>query len=143
MHPPLQWHKVPRHEWTAWTSLTNNPQGLKRVPNFGDYGVRDTGAPASFGFPYPAIRYTTEFGFMFRRHNVFFKDGGAIGVHPICASLLKQPEFRGAGFSYGDESMTNAAPQKGPTGNPTSWTQWGMSHHFATVVAGIQTPLAA
>jgi hypothetical protein len=141
--PPHQWHSIPREEWTAWQIAVTSTPALRRLPSYGDYGVRDTQPPAQFGSPYANIRYTSGGLFLVRRHDVLFRQGGSDGIYPICESLVERPEFRGASYSAGDESISTTAEEQLSPGNPGSWTQWGMSHHFAIVVDEIQSLLAA
>ena len=141
--PAHQWHSLPREEWAAWRLAVTGTPPLVRRPSFGDYGVRDTQAPAQFGSPYANIRYTAGGLYLVRRHDVLFKDGGSDGIFRICSSLVARAEFAGPGFSAGDSSIQQTAVNQLSTGNPGTWTQWGMCHHFAAVVDEIQSLLAA
>lgn len=141
---PHQWHHIPREDWMAWSiAVTTSTPALKRLPAYGDYGVRDTQPPAEFGSPYANIRYTSGGLFLVRRHDILFRKGGSDGIYPICTSLIARPEFSGPAFSAGDGCIATTAVEQASPGNPGSWTQWGMSHHFAVVVAEIQSLLAA
>jgi hypothetical protein len=137
-YPANTWYQFPREEWSAWTAAGNGFQ-LARKPSFGDYGIRDSGAPASFGFPYPNIRYTSNGAFLIRRHDVLVKNGGSQGIHAICQTLTQLSQWRGPGFSEGDSCIAVRAGSQVEPGNAGNWTAWGMNHHFASVVDEIQT----
>ncbi|MEK6396523.1 MAG: hypothetical protein V4734_00425, partial [Terriglobus sp.] len=141
-HAPHTWHSQQRMEREAWLTARKYLTAL-RLPSYSDYGVRDIGAPAKFGAPAPNIRYTVGTAYLFRRHDLSFKDGGSAGIFPICASLISSNMFSGAQFSSGDELIEYTGTSQISTGNPTNWTAWGMSHHFEAVAGETLTLLAA
>lgn len=136
--------KIARAEWQAWCRHASN-QSLKRIPAFGDYGI----AHPDYVEIDPrlvkmsaALRYTLDDTWLVAKgRNV--RDYAFDQVHEICRSIVRLPEFKGAGFSWGDEFIQRCADDQTGPGNATTWRQAGTSHHLTLVtqqVASVPDP---
>jgi hypothetical protein len=128
-----QWHQIPRSEWRAWIATLTRRTPPPRLPAFGDYGIRDPGAPADFGTPSANLRYASDDYWIVRRGRLV-KNAGASEMPGMCRSLLERPEWCLPPFSAGDHEIARIAASQDSTGNATQWVQWCMSHHFEFVV---------
>lgn len=131
------WHSLPRTDWTTWETPVIGGE-LTRRPAFGDYTVRDSGAPASFGDPVVNVRYTAARQWLVRvggKH----KAGAAPQIKGICRDLIDRPEYSGQAFSAGDGEIYTTAQPATPHGGPTQWIQWAVSHHLVFVTQQIQS----
>lgn len=138
---PDQWEKLTREEWVGWKAALAACAKAGRKPSFGDYGIRDTRPPAEFGSPTANIRYTTNGTYLVRRGGTLVRNGGSTDIYPICASLVKRPEYDGPQYSQGDleiQLRSNVQATGAGPGNAGNWVAWGMSHHFETAVDEIQ-----
>jgi len=130
------WHSLPRTDWTSWEPAVAAGQ-LARRPTFGDYTIRDPGAPADFGDPIVNVRYTSDTHWTVRvggKHRA----GASIQMKQICQDLIARPEYSGQQYSAGDAELHSTAQPRTPPGGPTQWLQWCVSHHLVFVVDQIQ-----
>lgn len=127
------WHQVPRSEWRAWIATLTRRTPPARFPAFGDYGVRDPGAPSPFGTPSANLRYASD-GYWLVQRGRLVKKGGAADMPAMCRSLMDRAEWRTEPFSAGDHDISRIATSRDSTGNATQWVSWCMSHHFESVV---------
>lgn len=126
---------VSRTDWAVYTSIVTNPQGLSRLPAFGDYGM-DTPGMIDFDPVLMSagvnLRYTTEDEYVIIKGGSFKKQGGA-PFKGLCQVIIKE---RGALFDP-SESWADAYVQEcasgGKTGNPETWRRIGTNRHFTVV----------
>ncbi len=129
--PENQLHPIKRSDWTTW--LAARVCG-KRIPDFGDYTVKDPGAPSGGGDPPVVLRYTVGNQWAILKKGRLTK-GGAKGMPLLCKTLASTKAFRGKGFSAGDLAISNIAERITPnTGGDCEWLQWAISHHLESVV---------
>jgi hypothetical protein len=132
--PPSQLSTLPRSEWVLWRDLVTN-YTIPRLPKFADYGIshpqpsevdpRVMRASAS-------IRYTTaESWLIVKGRNL--RDHGYPQFRDVCGTLLRNPEYCGARFSWGDLYISDCAMRRVSHGNLTTWRKVGTSHHIAFV----------
>lgn len=135
--PQGAWHSIARGDWTSWEPVVAAGT-LARRPTFGDFTVRDPGAPATFGDPIVNIRYTYDTSWLVRvggKHRA----GAAPQVKTICHDLIARPEYSGQVYSAGDGEIYQAAQPGTRPGGPTQWVQWCVSHHLVLAVDQIQS----
>lgn len=128
---------LPRTEWELFTQASPSLRPLVRRLDFGDYTISN---PELIEFDpvtmqvSPKILYTTDDSWVAykgrstRRHSWD-------QTHGMCALLAARPEFRGAGFSRGDEYIAQCAVRAVSRGNGRTWKRVGTNHHL-TFVAG-------
>lgn len=122
------WIPFNRSDWNGWhTVASERATAHLRVPSYGDYGVRCGGMPVVIpNSPAPNIRYTAPETIWVRKGP---KAPGA--MRAICADLLNQPYFSGAGFSQGDADIAARAAMTNPAnGSAEQWIQWCTNHHL-------------
>jgi hypothetical protein len=108
----------------------------RRIPAFGDYGIQH---------PEPeeldpriirmsaSLRYTTTDSWLIAKgRNV--RDFGFKQFGTICRKLRRRAEYSGAGFSWGDNYISECGQGRETSGNATTWRQIGTNHHLAFVV---------
>jgi hypothetical protein len=125
---------ITRAEWEAYQLLLNTPPG-GRLLSFGDYGIA---YPVYESVPYAgaaAIRYTINDDWLIYRGRSVQgpRFGGYAQFHALCQQLVRDPEYRGAAFSWGDGLIDRCAQQQVGTGNLTTWRSVGTNHHIALV----------
>ncbi len=126
---------TPRAEWFLWEALTNHPEAIPRLPTFGDYAVQHPLLPdfdpRMMKFS-AAIRYATPTGWLIvKGRNV--QDHGAEQYRGLCRTLMGRAEYRGRGFSWGDDYIHRCANGEVGPGNQMTWRRVGTTHHIATV----------
>jgi hypothetical protein len=137
-NPPLaiqSVHKLPRSEWLVWTTLKSGEM-VERMPIFGDYTIVHPKFP-ELDFRYveiaPKIKYTAETEWIFIR----WDRGNWAAFHDVCRLLVRQPEFSGEGFSWGDSRIYECSTNAYDTGNPGQWVTIGINHHLTFVTEQI------
>jgi hypothetical protein len=132
--PPLEVSRIDRLEWILWRHLISRV-GRLRLPAFGDYGiahVQPSEVDPRLMRPSASIRYTTEDAWLILKGRNL-RDHGYEQFHEVCRFLVRQPEFAGPEFSWGDRYIDGCANELVGTGNLTTWRKVGTSHHIATV----------
>lgn len=128
---PQSVNTVPREEWRVWKALKGSTK-LKRLPLFSDYTIVHPVFP-ELDFRYvkiaPKIKYATQNEWLFIRG----KKGDWSGFRDICKLLIRQPQYSGASFSWGDEYINECANSVEDTGNPQRWVTIGINHHLTLV----------
>ncbi len=133
--PPVTASATPRSEWINWQAVITNPQ-VKRLPSFGDYTVVYPEMPEiDFQLvPIAAkIKYATDSDWLILR----WRTGRRYGwdrFYDLCDILVNNPEYRGQGFSWGDQRIYSCANRTVSPGNPAMWVRISVNHHL-TVVA--------
>lgn len=139
--PLNQWFVLPRLEWNAWIESLNTGN-LARMPAFGDYTTRDSGAPANGGKPSVNIRYTRATDWLCRMGGRL-EDGAAPQMKEFCSLLVSHTSYSGQQFSAGDaEYYDKSLPTTG-TGGSGDWAKWPISHHIAFVADQIAAGFGA
>lgn len=128
---------IARSEWTVWQSLVSTSSTIKRKPSLGDYGISHPSAieidPRIMKMS-ANLRYTTDTDWLILKgRNV--RDHGFDQFHALCRQLIARPEYKGAAFSWGDQSISDCAARTTNPGNATTWRKVGTNHHV-TLVAG-------
>jgi hypothetical protein len=128
-HPLDEWFTLPRIEWQSWIQAFTTG-GLKRMPSYGDYTTRDTGAPASGGKPSVNIRYTRDEDWLCRMGGRL-EDGAAPQMKQFCTLLINHQSYSGQAFSAGDAQFYDKSLPGTGTGGAGDWAKWPISHHLA------------
>lgn len=131
---------LPRSEWQLWQAMAQ--KSLPRIPTFGDYAI-------AYPEPFEAegldprlikmsanLRYTCEATWLvLRGRNV--RDHGYDQFVDLCHELVQRDEFKGRGFSWGDEYIDDCAKGQVGAGSAMTWRKIGTSHHLTCVVRQI------
>lgn len=130
------WNRVARVDWQAWVALVGGTRKMQRLPSYGDYTVSNTGLPPEGRATILAqLRYSTPTEFMiWKGHDVKRHPDGYRQFRAICQNIVGRPEYRGAGFSSGDQEIQEKATTPGSPGNPEAWRRIGTNHHIETVL---------
>ena len=132
---PYSIYRIPRTEWRLRQILISQRNRLPRLPAYGDYGICH---PDILDFdprihtPSAAIRYTTDLNWIILKAGSL-KRYGFHQFHQLAGSLIGNPEYSGAHYSWGDEFIDDCANNMAGTGNLTTWRQVGTSHHLTLV----------
>jgi hypothetical protein len=133
--------RIPRQELELWKRLRAEPGAANRVL-FGDYGVVH---PDNIELNLQtitlaaSIRYTANDAIIIARGRSFkAHPQGYKQYHGLSAKIVRLPEFRGSGFSWGDTRLADCAMKKCGPGNKTSWVSIATSHHLALVDAQLR-----
>jgi hypothetical protein len=133
-----KWYPIARSDWLGWLNVVSTRRAEnKRIPSYGDYGIRCGGAPKDIPRgPDPNIRYSDKQQIIVRKEKK--SDGG---MKKICASLIARPDFSGAPFSRGDEYIAATAANSGSAknGQAEQWIQWCSNHHLELTASQIQS----
>lgn len=132
---------IPRSEWLLYKMLV--PQLLNaglRLPTFGDYGISHPSlleVDMRLVKPSASIRYAIDDGWLIiKGPNV--RDNGFGQYQGLCRTIVSSPLYAGAGFSSGDQYISECA-RGGSTGNLTTWRTVGTSHHLEKVVRDVSS----
>lgn len=123
-----------RVEWAVWNDLIT--RSLPRKPTFGDYSISNptsTEIDPRIMTISANIRYTADDFWLIMR-GASTKKYGYDQYHKLCSSLITQPEYCGASFSWGDQYIDSCSKKAVGTGNSTTWRKVGNNHHFKKVV---------
>lgn len=128
--------RIPRAAWAIYEAvrLSSTP----RKPDFGDYAVDNPEtelniAPALLASTMTAsIRYSTDSDWLITRGNRL-KMHGYEQYRELSARLMREPEYKGASFSWGDQYISDCAASTVGTGNQTTWRQVAVNHHITLV----------
>jgi hypothetical protein len=128
--------RIPRRELELWRRLRSTP-GIARRPSFGDYGVVHPDNldlnPKAITLA-ASIRYTSADALVVVRGKAFKSHPDGYGqYHSLSSIIVALPDFRGAGFSWGDRRLAECAAGTWGPGNKTSWVSIATSHHLAHV----------
>lgn len=80
--------------------------------------------------------------------NYIVAKGRAVDLHGweqttgLCAALVRQPEFMGASFSWGDSYIASRAAGAAKKGNPMTWRRVGTTHHLTLVTTELASQTA-
>lgn len=135
--PHGSWIQHDRSDWAGWRRIARDRKlAGKRVPSYGDYGVRCGGEPLVIPqSPDPNIRYSDERHVWVRREH---KE--QYSMAKICADLSKKPYFRGQTFSKGDAEITARAATNNPSNaQAEQWIQWCTNHHLELTAGQIRS----
>jgi T4 beta protein len=133
--PPLNTSSIPRIEWALWKELVSN-SNLVRVPTFGDYAIahpQPSEVDPRIMRASASIRYTTDESWLILKGQNL-RDHGFSQFHQVSAALLKDPQYSGPKFSWGDRYISDCANHLVSTGSLTTWRKVGTSHHIAYVM---------
>ncbi len=101
---------IPRREWDLWSGLAKCD--LPRMPAFGDYAIQNPDPPAEdiAGNTMRAnIRYTAATETIVARGRGPVSQEGNEQYQDLCDQLVKQSEFSGAAYSWGDTVIDECA----------------------------------
>lgn len=135
-----QVHYHPRTEWTHYlTEIAAG--GNARRPTFGDFTTqhgRYIPSPPIAGSA--SVRYALPDRWLILRGEkpVLAKNGGYSQMYGHARLLQAMPEFYGAGFSWGDDVISQCAPPI-PTGGAEQWLAVGICHHMTVAVMGTRS----
>ena len=130
----------PRADWELWNRVCDGLPDQGRVPTFGDYGINSPEWADTFDPRYMSasgnIRYAKPDYWLIAKGPIVlgkWRVGFEI-YRDLCKSIVKRPEYRGRGFSPGDQYIYDCAEGGQSPGTPEIWRRQGASHHIATVV---------
>lgn len=126
---------IPRHDWMFYCTLIGNMPKDMRHPNYGDYTiVHPEFTPVDMRKIKAAgkVIYTTPASWAVRKGGAF-RDNPA-QMHAHCASLVSSGNFKGAGFSSGDDYIAKCATHKEGPSNQTRWKDVAINHHITHVL---------
>jgi hypothetical protein len=140
---------VSRREWPLWKAICSQP-GLVRCPDFGDYTAT---YPEDVVFDTKMtlggkIRYTAENNWLIVKGGAISGKRGATSYgfeqfRILSRQLMKQPEFRGKDFSWGDAFIHACAEGTGSLGNLRTWVSVAVNQHVTFVVRQLATLAAS
>jgi hypothetical protein len=125
--------RLPRGEFNLWQHVVQSNK-LARIPSFGDYGIVN---PADEDFagktmkPSAKIRYTIEEDWLIIRGKSLRKDLNQ--YHDLSEKLINEKEFLGAGFSWGDDYVSECARKIKFSRQLTQWVAVDTNHHLTFV----------
>lgn len=132
--PAGQIRHASRGEWALWRNIIGI-RGLARPIDFGDYTAA---YPEDVDFDPKKMRmgakikYTVEESWLIVKGRGI-KTRGFEQYRGLCRSLMQQPEYKGAAFSWGDRFIDNCANGTGGPGNAQTWVTVAVNHHLAFV----------
>lgn len=132
-------HEQSRDDWLYWFKQVKEGPVLPRRPTFSDYTIQHPVYPeqrTERPNPSASIRYTSDIYWVIMRGQALYGEGGP-GHDQYWANarlLSKRKEFCGAGFSKGDEYISEIGQQTKKKGTPQTWLQAGINHHIAFVI---------
>ena len=129
--------EIPRHDWLFYKVYFDSlPRGMRR-PVYGDYTV----IHPKFKIldmrkikPLGKIVYTTPKTWAICKGDSFYDHPEQMISH--CRTIMNNPkfQFRGAGFSYGDNFIAEYSSGMVNKTNLTRWKTVAINHHISTVV---------
>jgi len=132
-----QWNTESRQDWRGWRQLVTGARPPSRLPAFSDYAIAHPGLPPEGRATILAqLRYAAPDSWIIWKGRNVFTDGFD-QFYAICGDLVGRPEYRGAGFSWGDGEIAQKAANAGSPGNAETWRRIGTSHHIETVLEQI------
>ena len=129
--------KIPRHDWLFYKALLDAlPNGM-RHPVYGDYTVVH---PEFIAMDMRVIKppgkivYTTAETWATCKGGAFPTNREQ--MHDHCETIVNNPkfQFRGPGFSYGDDYIARCAKRLEGPSNLSRWKGVTINHHITTVV---------
>ena len=130
--------EIPRHDWLFYETLVNKLTPDMRRPVYGDFTTVHPSFAATIDMrmvrPAGKVVYTKSKSWGTRKGGAFNSDRGQMRGH--CSVIVGDPqfEFRGSGFSSGDEYIAGCAIGSHGVSNQTRWKEVGINHHITTVV---------
>lgn len=135
--PPFE--RRPRHEWVAYRVFVGTLGQETRIPTFGDYAVAHPD-PVELDMrmikPFAKLRYTIDDAWHIGRGTPVRTQGFG-QYQQMCATLVAQPYFSGAGFSAGDAHIAACAAGSVATGNLSTWVWVSTNRHLTKVAADL------
>lgn len=123
-----------RHELRLWRQLRSLK--LSRHPTFGDYMIQPPKRPNGMARAVANIRYTSDDQVLiFRGHRIGKSDYAQ--YRNLCNLLASRREFRGRGFSWGDDRVASVVQGAAPPLGQQEWRAIGSSHHLADAVESV------
>ncbi|NOY73685.1 MAG: hypothetical protein GXP14_15190 [Gammaproteobacteria bacterium] len=124
---------IQRHEWSLYKALVDE-LGEDNAPMYGDYCIELPGySSLDMRFIKPAgkVVYATEDSWFIRKGGAFRGNEHQMIRH--CKDVIASGFYKGAEYSWGDETIYNTANESKGCGNMTTWKQVGFSHHITFV----------
>lgn len=133
------WNFLARTDWLGWKSVVANPQGLTRLPSYGDFAIGSPDLPhGGRGTILAQLRYTLTDQFMvWKGANVFKHPDRYKQFFAICADLVSRPQYHGQSISAGDQEISEKAANVGSSGNAERWRRIGVNQHVEMVIQQI------
>jgi hypothetical protein len=139
LSPPFQ--VIPRHEWVAYRTFVRQLSPEARIPTFGDYAVAHPDLvemDMRLIKPFAKLRYTISDHWHVGRGTPV-RTHGFGQFQQMCATLVAQPHFSGAGYSAGDDHIEGCAAGMVATGNLSTWVWVSTNRHLTKVVDDLAT----
>ncbi|MQA35940.1 beta family protein [Modestobacter roseus] len=127
--------QVARNDAQAYRALV--ARGPGRELTYGDYAV---GVPTYADIawsPIPSIRYTTDDTWAV--HRAESRTNPSPQYVALAGDLVREPYFRGSGYSSGDAYLEAVASGVDGPGNATTYLRSAISHHLAVVLDRLAT----
>jgi T4 beta protein len=128
--------RVPRVELKVWNALMEAEHLIGRKSNFSDYGITNPEKPDLDLSKIRAggkIRYTTENDWIIVKGHLLNKGKRFNQYRDLSRKVMNFPEYRGTGYSWGDNFLEKCSQGKGGTGNLTTWVEVDTNHHLTLV----------
>lgn len=126
--------ELPRLEWELWQLLNGSDY---RRPSFGDYAVQHPDPRSEFNPLYmdssAQLRYTISQDWFVARGSGVRRTGND-QIRNLANQVMAHPEFSGAGFSWGDDWISDCASGTCPSGSQVVWRKVTTNHHLTYVV---------
>jgi hypothetical protein len=123
---------IQRHEFGLWRDVVAlRPDA---AIEYSDYAVQNPERPDATGPGMRAnVRYTAPEYFVIARGTQVTLDGWDQYRH-LAAQITKRPEFRGSGFSWGDDEIVRCAQGGTFTRSSPYWRGVATSHHIEQIL---------
>ena len=131
-------HLLKRTDWELWVKGISN--GFVRKPSFSDYTIQHPiyYTPVPGANVSASIRYTIDEDWIIMRGQGVRTEGSSGSSQwPANAQLLSnRKEFKGGGFSFGDNYILDKGKDLNTkkTGSARTWLTAGINHHLVNVI---------
>ncbi len=124
---------IDRIEWNIWNRI-NLDGDLNNIYNYSDY---TSVYPDVMKFdirwaPAAKIRYSAEDSWIISKGRSL-RDYGYEQFNILSREILRLPDYKRAGYSFGDDFIAQAAADE-VRGNLTSWVTVSVNHHITLIV---------
>ena len=136
--------QLPRHDWLFYRVLLGRMPAGMRQPNYGDFTIVHPKFKALNMRMIKAagkLVYTTPGAWEVRKGGAF--NNNRAQMHGHCASIVASGNFKGAGYSNGDDYIAKCAVHKEGPSNQARWKEVAINHHITHVLDDLSTLAAA
>lgn len=134
--------RVPRVEVKLWKALLNAELLIGRKPNFSDYAILNPERVEIDPTRIRAggkIRYATEDDWIIAKGYGLHRGEKYNQYRKLSRKIIGIPEYRGKGYSWGDDYLDKCSKGKVGTGGLPMWVRVDTNHHLTLVGEQIST----